>query len=121
MTRSDLVKRILRKGQMSRSRAELLVKTIFECVEQSLLRGERFEVRGFGTFQVRNYKQYAGRNPKTGQAVVVKAKRLPYFKVSKELAERVNGGRADMNRAATTLPTPTFREVRTATASAQSG
>jgi len=62
-------------------------------MEQSLRRGERIEIRGFGTFQVRSYKGFQGRNPRTGTPVEVAAKRLPFFKVSKNLAAEVNGGR----------------------------
>ena len=100
MTRAELIERISRMGRMSRSRAEMLVEAIFGSLVESLRRGEKIEVRGFGTFQVRHYQPYAGRNPRTGQAVGVKAKRLPYFKVGKELANRVNAGREDKNRAA---------------------
>jgi integration host factor subunit beta len=92
MTKADLVESISRKGKMSRSHAELLVETVFDCMGQCLRRGERIEIRGFATFQVRSYKPYTGRNPKTGRAIEVSAKRLPYFKVSKELAERVRQG-----------------------------
>jgi len=63
-------------------------------MEQSLREDERIEIRGFGTFQVRSYKGYKGRNPKTGTHVEVAPKRLPFFKVSKNLAAEVNGGRA---------------------------
>ena len=64
-------------------------------MEASLRRGERIEIRGFGSFEIRSYRAYEGRNPRTGTAVSVKPKRLPFFKVGKELKERVNAaGRA---------------------------
>ena len=94
MTRDDLIERIARRTKMSRSQAENLVCTIFGTMEQSLRQGERIEIRGFGTFQVRSYKGYHGRNPKTGNPVEVPPKRLPFFKVSKNLAAEVNVGPA---------------------------
>ena len=77
---------------MPKGRAELLINAIFDCMEASLRRGERIEIRGFGSFEIRNYRAYEGRNPRTGSAVAVKPKRLPFFKVGKELKERVNAG-----------------------------
>ena len=85
---------------MSVQRAEFVVDAVFACMEQSMRRGERVEIRGFGTFQVRSYKGYAGRNPKTGEAIQVAPKRLPFFKVSKNLAAQVGGGR-EKNRVRT--------------------
>jgi integration host factor subunit beta len=75
---------------MNKARANLLVDAVFECMEHSLRQGEKIELRGFGTFQVRHYRPYAGRNPRTGQTVAVKPKRLPLFKASKDLAARIN-------------------------------
>jgi integration host factor subunit beta len=98
MNRADLIGRVCEKGRMHRSRAELLVDTIFDCLERSLRQGEKIELRGFGTFQVRSYGAYKGRNPRTGQIVEVKPKRLPHFKVSNELADRVNGRRKTTDR-----------------------
>ena len=60
----------------------------------------RIEIRGFGSFEIRTYKPYDGRNPRTGNAVAVKAKRLPFFKVGKELKERVNAGRPGAGQSA---------------------
>jgi len=79
--------------KLPKGRAELLVNTIFDCLEQSLRRGERIEIRGFGSFELRSYRPYEGRNPRTGVRVSVQPKRLPFFKVGKELKERVNEGR----------------------------
>jgi len=90
MTRADLTERIAQRGQMSAARAELLVDTILGCLEHALRQGEKIELRGFGTFQVRHYKQFTGRNPMTGQTVAVSPKRLPHFKVSRERAHRIN-------------------------------
>ena len=90
MTRADLIERICEKGHMPRPRAELLVNTVFDCLEQSMRRGEKIEVRGFGRFQIRSYRAYKGRNPRTGQLVAVKPKRLPHFRVSVALAARID-------------------------------
>jgi integration host factor beta subunit len=90
MTKSDLIEHLCQVEKLPKGRAELLVNTIFDCLEQSLRRGERIEIRGFGSFEIRNYRSYQGRNPRTGTQVAVKPKRLPFFKVGKELKERVN-------------------------------
>src|SRR5256885_8903060 len=90
MTKSDLIEHLCQVQKLPKGRAELLVNTIFDCLEQSLRRGERIEIRGFGSFEIRSYRAYEGRNPRTGSAVSVKPKRLPFFKVGKELKERVN-------------------------------
>src|SRR3954449_1278395 len=90
MTKSDLIEHLCQGQKLPKGRAELLVNTIFDCLEQSLRRGERIEIRGFGSFEIRHYRSYQGRNPRTGSTVAVKPKRLPFFKVGKELKERVN-------------------------------
>lgn len=90
MTKSDLIDHLCEAEKMPKGRAELLINAIFDCMEASLRRGERIEIRGFGSFEIRNYRSYEGRNPRTGTAVSVKPKRLPFFKVGKELKERVN-------------------------------
>ena len=92
MTKSDLIDLLCETQKMPKGRAELLINTIFDSMEASLRRGERIEIRGFGSFEIRNYRAYEGRNPRTGAAVSVKPKRLPFFKVGKELKERVNQG-----------------------------
>src|SRR4051794_13980327 len=92
MTKSDLIEHLCQVQKLPKGRAELLVNTIFDCLEQALRRGERIEIRGFGSFEIRHYRAYQGRNPRTGSTVAVKPKRLPFFKVGKELKERVNAG-----------------------------
>jgi integration host factor subunit beta len=92
MTKSDLIDVLCETQKMPKGRAELLVNVIFDTMEASLKRGERIEIRGFGSFEIREYRAYEGRNPRTGTAVAVKPKRLPFFKVGKELKERVNAG-----------------------------
>jgi integration host factor subunit beta len=77
MTKADLIINIADKLKFPWARAELLVDVVFDCMEQSMDRGEKIEIRGFGTFQVRSYRAYKGRNPRSGQVVAVRPKRLP--------------------------------------------
>jgi integration host factor subunit beta len=93
MTKSDLIDVLCEMQKIPKGRAELLVQVIFESMEAALKRGERIEIRGFGSFELRSYRPYEGRNPRTGVRVSVQPKRLPFFKVGKELKERVNDGR----------------------------
>jgi len=93
MTKSELVETVANKLKLPKGKAELIVNCVFDSMEASLKRGERIEIRGFGSFEIRNYKAYEGRNPRTGAKVQVRPKRLPFFKVGKELKERVNTGR----------------------------
>jgi integration host factor subunit beta len=94
MTKADLIAVVADKLKFPWARAELLVDQIFSCMTEALQQGEGIEIRGFGSFTVREYKAYEGRNPRTGDTVHVKPKRLAFFKVGKELRERVNQGRA---------------------------
>jgi integration host factor subunit beta len=94
MTKADLITIIADKLKFPWARAELLVDVVFHCMEQSISRGEKIEIRGFGRFTVRQYRAYDGRNPRTGAIVPVKPKRLAFFKVGKEMRERVNDGGA---------------------------
>jgi len=93
MTKADLIAVIADKLKLPWARAELLVDQVFSSMVEALQQGEGIEIRGFGSFTVREYKAYEGRNPRTGDAVHVKPKRLAFFKVGKELRERVNRGR----------------------------
>lgn len=90
MNRSDLVQAIAEQANLPRKQAETLVNTVFDSMFDALVRDERIEIRGFGSFTTREYAGYTGRNPKTGDAVEVPPKRLPFFKVGKELRERVD-------------------------------
>ena len=92
VTKSDLIEQLSEALKLPKGKAELVVNTIFDSMVAALQRGERIEIRGFGSFEVRNYKAYEGRNPRTGEPVHVKPKRLPFFKVGKELRENVNAG-----------------------------
>ena len=93
MTKSDLVELLSEKASLPKGRAEELVNCVFDSMEKALRSGERIEIRGFGSFEIRDYKAYEGRNPRTGSAVAVKPKRLPFFKVGMELKERNNDSR----------------------------
>jgi integration host factor subunit beta len=90
ITKSDLIEDLSEKLKLPKGKAELVVNLIFDSMEAALRQGERIEIRGFGSFEVREYRSYEGRNPRTGDAVHVQPKRLPFFKVGKELKERVN-------------------------------
>ena len=93
MTKSELIDAVARRSKITKSRAEQVVNCIFESMTAALERGEGIEIRGFGSFSVREYRAYNGRNPRTGQTVPVPPKRLPFFKVGKELKELVNNSR----------------------------
>ena len=91
MTKSQLIETVAARGGLTRKRAEQLVNTIFDSMEDALVRGDRIEIRGFGSFKTRHYPAYTGRNPKTGAPIDVSEKVLPVFKVGKELRDRVQG------------------------------
>lgn len=95
MTKADLIEEISRAAEMSRKDAELIVETVFESIIQSLRAGQKIEIRGFGSFRTRERKSRVGRNPKTGARVEVPAKKIPYFKPSKELKDVVNVGASE--------------------------
>ncbi|HVZ87998.1 MAG TPA: HU family DNA-binding protein [Polyangia bacterium] len=90
MTKADLIDLIAERAKLPHGRAELLICQMFDSMVDALCRGEGIEIRGFGSFSIRAYKEYQGRNPRTGEAVRVRPKRLAFFKVGKELRERVN-------------------------------
>lgn len=90
MNKSELVERLAERAKITKKRAEQVVNLIFDQMTQALRRGERIEIRGFGSFTSKSYEAYTGRNPRTGETIHVPAKRLPTFKVGKELKERVD-------------------------------
>jgi integration host factor subunit beta len=90
MTKADLVEEVTQLGDLTRRDGEVIVDTIFESVINALKTGDKIEIRGFGSFRIRQRKPRIGRNPKTGAKVEVPAKRVPYFKPSKELRDLVN-------------------------------
>lgn len=90
MTKGELIEIIARREGFNLKKAEIVVNTIFDAMTDALRAEERVEIRGFGSFEVRHYAPYRGRNPKTGEEVFVAAKKAPFFKTGKELRERVN-------------------------------
>lgn len=90
MNRSELVETLSERHNLAKKQAEAAVATLFGSIFDTLMADGRVEIRGFGSFTTRNYEPYLGRNPKTGASVNVAAKRLPYFKVSKELKGLLN-------------------------------
>ena len=90
MTKADLVVEVMRLGDLTRGDAEKIVETIFDSVIGALRTGDKIEIRGFGSFRTRQRKPRIGRNPKTGARVDVPAKRVPFFKPSKDLRDLVN-------------------------------
>ncbi|HJL40790.1 MAG TPA: integration host factor subunit beta [Myxococcales bacterium LLY-WYZ-16_1] len=90
MNKSELVEKLAERAKITKKRAEQVVNLVFEQMSDALKRGERIEIRGFGSFTSKAYEAYTGRNPRTGETIHVPAKRLPFFKVGKELKERVD-------------------------------
>ena len=90
MNKSDLMNRLAEEKGFSLSTAREIVDIFFDDMTKTLIKGDRVEIRGFGTFKMKAYRGYTGRNPKTGEKTEVKSKRLPFFKVGKELRERVD-------------------------------
>lgn len=90
MNKSDLVTTLSKETALTKQVAEEVIDTVFEAMSQALVAGEGIEIRGLGSFVIKNYKPYQGRNPKTGQNIDVSAKKLPFFKAGKELKERIN-------------------------------
>lgn len=90
MTKADLIRVVSVKNDLAFPDAERAVNAFFQTVSTGLREGRRIEIRGFGTFTMREYSGYMGRNPRTGETVNVPPKRLPFFKVGKELRDAVN-------------------------------
>jgi len=93
MNKSDLVVALAREADLPLRKSEEIVNLVFETISRSLIKGDRIEIRGFGSFMVKKYKEYTGRNPKTGEKIAVSKKKLPFFKLGKDLREKV-GARA---------------------------
>jgi integration host factor subunit beta len=104
MTKADLVEEVAKVTELTRKDSEVIVDTLFESVIKALKTGDKLEVRGFGSFRVRQRNARVGRNPKTGEKVEVPAKRVPYFKPSKELKDLINDGTAAGAPAPTAAP-----------------
>ena len=104
MTKADLIDEVSRLAELTRKDSEVIVETIFDSVVRSLRAGDKIEIRGFGSFRTRQRKPRVGRNPKTGERVEVPAKKIPFFKPSKELKDLVNDA---ANATAVTSAPPT--------------
>jgi integration host factor subunit beta len=98
MTKADLVDRVTALGDLTRRDGEVIVDTLFDAVIGAVRTGDKVEVRGFGSFRTRQRQPRTGRNPKTGASVAVPAKRVPFFKPSKELRDLVNPGEVRATR-----------------------
>ena len=105
MTKADLIEEVARITDVTRRDSEVIVETIFDSIVHSLRAGDKIEIRGFGSFRTRQRNSRVGRNPKTGDRVEVPAKKIPFFKPSKELKDLVNHEQA--NGTGTVSHTPT--------------
>ncbi|MDY7032019.1 MAG: HU family DNA-binding protein [Thermodesulfobacteriota bacterium] len=90
MNRSDLAKQLSTKSNVTKKKANDVVNLVFDSLTDALIDDDRIEIRGFGSFMVREYDSYTGRNPRTGHNIEVSPKRMPFFKVGKDLKERIN-------------------------------
>jgi len=90
VTKADLIDALAEQAGLTKVEAETVVETIFDRIADALAKGDKVEVRGFGSFRIRHRQPRIGRNPKVGTAVEVPAKRVPHFKVGKELQEAIN-------------------------------
>lgn len=90
MNKSQLIEALAKTENLALKKAEDVVNAVFGDLEEALIKGERIEIRGFGSFKIKGYEGYKGRNPKTGEIINVVEKKLPFFKVGKELKERVD-------------------------------
>ena len=90
MNKSDLIEALSKSENLTKTKAEEVVDLVFSEMTNALVTGDRVEIRGLGSFKVKNYGGYKGRNPKTGKQIKVKPKKLPFFKCGKELKDRVD-------------------------------
>lgn len=90
MTKAELVEEVARVSELTKKHSEVIVNTVFDSIVEALRKDEKIELRGFGSFRIRQRRSRQGRNPKTGDKVDVPAKRIPYFKPGKELKELIN-------------------------------
>ena len=93
MTKTDLTRALVAHNHVTLQKAEEVVNLFFASMAEALSEGDRVEIRGFGSFSMREYGSYTGRNPKTKEKIQVRSKRLPFFKASSTLLDRLNGDR----------------------------
>lgn len=91
MNRSELIRTLADDAGLSVDESAKIIGIFFDSMKNALLNGDRVEIRGFGSFKIKDYAGYSGRNPKTGQTVDVISKKLPFFRVGKELKDYING------------------------------
>jgi integration host factor subunit beta len=106
MTKAELVEEVSRVSELTKKHSEVIVDTVFRSIVQALQRGEKIELRGFGSFRLRQRESRKGRNPKTGERVDVPPKRVPYFKPGKELKDLINHADESVEAAPGTGPGP---------------
>jgi integration host factor subunit beta len=90
MNKSDLIESVSKEMNLPLRKAQEVVDMVFDTMSKALMAGDRIEIRGFGSFTVRQYEGYTGRNPKTGKTTIVKPKKLPFFKMGKDFREGLN-------------------------------
>ncbi len=91
MTKSELIEAVAAKvGNFSRKDVEVVIDTLFSSMAESLSKGQKVEIRGFGSFKIKKREPRQGRNPKTGENISILAKKVPFFKAGKEIRERIN-------------------------------
>mgnify|MGYP001029065321 FL=1 len=90
MNKSELIEALAQDINVPHREAAAITNTVIDTMTEALARGESIEIRGFGSFVIKRYDSYEGRNPKTGKKIKVKPKKLPFFKVGKDLREQVN-------------------------------
>ncbi len=90
MTKSELIQKLAQECRLSNDDADMCVEIFVDEMKKALLEGNRIEIRGFGSFKMKDYGAYTGRNPKTGEKVEVKPKKMPFFRAGKELKDYVN-------------------------------
>ncbi|MFQ5876132.1 MAG: integration host factor subunit beta [Acidobacteriota bacterium] len=105
MTKAELVEEVARVSELTKKHSEIIVNTVFDSIVSALRNDEKIELRGFGSFRIRQRRSRQGRNPKTGDKVDVPAKRIPYFKPGKELKELINSSAPASARAGSAAST----------------
>ena len=106
MTKAELVEEVSRVSDLTKKHSEVIVDTVFKSIIDALHRGEKIELRGFGSFRLRKREPRKGRNPKTGDKVDVPPKKVPYFKPGKELKELINREAAPVAAGSGEAPAP---------------
>jgi integration host factor subunit beta len=106
MTKAELIEEVSKAVEMTRKDSEQIVDTIFDSIVHALRSGDKIEIRGFGSFRTRKRQPRIGRNPKTGAKVEVPAKKIPFFKPSKELKDLINAAKSDAGVPPPAQPAP---------------